>query len=162
MLPQGKIYGYFVYDDKYYPLSQSIDLTKIHESQSVTQDITAVSFQEMQEQGESVRLNNLFFDTNKSDILPHSIPELRRAAQIIIKYNKKVEIAGHTDNVGTVESNKGLSMRRAESVRDFLIAEGCDASLFQIVGHGLSKPIDTNATAQGRANNRRVELRFVQ
>ncbi|MCK9561737.1 MAG: OmpA family protein [Bacteroidales bacterium] len=161
-LPQGKIYGYFVHDNKYYPLSQSIDLTGTKEIQAVVQNITAVSFQEMQEQGEAVRLNNLFFDTNKSDILPHSIPELRRAAQIIKKYNKKVEIAGHTDNVGTIESNKALSMRRAQSVRDFLIAEGCNAALFQIVGYGLSKPIDTNETSQGRANNRRVELRFVQ
>ncbi|MFO7869731.1 MAG: OmpA family protein [Bacteroidales bacterium] len=160
-LPHGKVYGYYVYDDKYYPLSHNIDLTKKKKPKKIKQEMTAVSYNEMHDQGKAVQLNNLFFNTNESTILPHSIPELKRAAQIIKKYNKKVEISGHTDNVGSAEFNVGLSLRRAQSVRDFLVEEGCDSSLFVIEGYGLRKPIATNETVEGRAKNRRVELRFL-
>ncbi len=160
-LPHGKVYGYYVYDDKYYPLSHNIDLTNQINAETITQEMTAVSYTEMREEGESVRLNNLFFNTNESVILPNSIPELKRAAQIITKYNKKVEIAGHTDNVGAADFNVDLSLRRARAVRDFLVAEGCDPDLFVIEGFGLTKPIATNETVEGRAKNRRVELRFL-
>lgn len=162
VLPNGKMYGYYVEDDRFYPQSESVDLTNGKTTQTVTQNIIVTSYKEMKEQKLAVRLNNLFFDIDKSDLLPYSIPELRRVAKIIFKNGLRVEIAGHTDNVGDDSYNLALSKRRAESVKAFLIQEGCDASLFTIVGYGETKPIASNTTEGGRAQNRRVEMRFLE
>ena len=127
----------------------------------MTKDIVVTSYKEMKESKATVRLNNLFFNTDKSDLLPYSIPELQRVAQIISKNNLSVEIAGHTDNVGDDNYNMALSLRRAEAVKAFLVNEGCNASLFKVVGYGETKPATTNDTEQGKALNRRVEMRFL-
>lgn len=161
VLPNGKMYGYYVDDERYYPQSENIDLTNEKTAQTVSKDIVVTSFKEMKEQKASVRLNNLFFDTDKSDLLPYSIPELRRVAKIIAANNLRVEIAGHTDSNGEDDYNMALSMRRAEAVKAFLVKEGCDASLFTVVGYGETKPATTNDTEEGRAQNRRVEMRFL-
>lgn len=161
VLPNGKMYGYYVEDERFYPQSQNIDLTNGKSAQTVTKDIVVTSYKEMKEENAAVRLNNLFFDTDKSDLLPYSIPELKRVAKIIKENNLRVEIAGHTDNVGDDNYNMNLSLRRAESVKSFLVSQGCPSDLFEIVGHGESKPQTTNDTAEGRALNRRVEMRFL-
>jgi outer membrane protein OmpA-like peptidoglycan-associated protein len=161
VLPNGKMYGYYVNDNRYYPQSQNVDLTDGKSAQTVTKDIVVTSYKEMKESKAAVRLNNLFFNTDKSDLLPYSIPELQRVAQIISKNNLSVEIAGHTDNVGDDNYNMALSLRRAEAVKAFLVNEGCNASLFKVVGYGETKPATTNDTQQGKALNRRVEMRFL-
>ena len=74
----------------------------------------------------------------------------------------KVEISGHTDNVGSDQVNKLLSEQRAKAVYDFLIAEGCDPALLRWKGYGKTKPVADNRTESGRQKNRRVELRFVK
>ncbi|MCQ2958737.1 MAG: OmpA family protein [Bacteroidales bacterium] len=161
VLPNGKMYGYYVDDERYYPQSQNIDLTEGKTAQTVTKNITVTSYKEMKEQNTSVRLNNLFFDNDKSELLSYSIPELRRVAKIIAKNNLRVEIAGHTDSNGDDDYNMALSLRRAEAVKAFLVNEGCSASLFEVVGYGETKPAATNETVEGRAKNRRVEMRFL-
>ncbi|MCQ2605788.1 MAG: OmpA family protein [Bacteroidales bacterium] len=161
VLPNGRMYGYYVDDSRYYPQSESVDLSKGKDAQTITQDIVVTSFQQMKEEKASVRLNNLFFDTDKSELLPYSIPELQRVAKIISANQIRIEIAGHTDNVGNDDYNLALSKRRAEAVKQFLIQEGCQESLLEVVGYGEQKPISTNDTEQGRANNRRVEMRFL-
>ena len=161
VLPNGKMYGYYVNDNRYYPQSQNVDLTDGKSAQTVTKDIVVTSYKEMKESKAAVRLNNLFFNTDKSDLLPYSIPELQRVAQIISKNNLSVEIAGHTDNVGDDNYNMALSLRRAEAVKAFLVNEGCNASLFKVVGYGETKPATNNDTEQGKALNRRVEMRFL-
>lgn len=161
VLPNGRMYGYYVDDSRYYPQSESVDLSKGKDAQTISQDIVVTSFQEMKEEKASVRLNNLFFDTDKSDLLPYSIPELQRVAKIISANQLRIEIAGHTDNVGNDDYNLALSKRRAEAVKKFLVQEGCSESLLEVVGYGEQKPISTNDTEKGRANNRRVEMRFL-
>lgn len=161
MLPNGKMYGYYIKHDAYYPESHFIDLTKSKESRTVREDIKAISYDQMKQDKVAVRLNNLFFDTNKSILLPYSIPELKRAAHIIQKYQLRIEISGHTDNVGEDDFNMDLSLRRAQAVKDFLVNEGCNAALFEVKGYGETKPAQTNETVEGRAKNRRVELRFL-
>jgi OOP family OmpA-OmpF porin len=69
-----------------------------------------------------------------------------------------VEVAGHTDSVGTDQYNQGLSERRANSVRDYLVEQGVRASRLTAVGYGENRPVATNDTADGRQENRRVEL----
>ncbi len=161
VLPNGRMYGYYVDDERYYPQSQNIDLTEGKTAQTVAKDIVVTSYKEMKEEKASVRLDNLFFDNDKSDLLPYSIPELRRIAKIISQNNLRVEIAGHTDSNGEDNYNMALSLRRAEAVKAFLVKEGCDASLLEVVGYGETKPAETNETEAGRAKNRRVEMRFL-
>jgi OOP family OmpA-OmpF porin len=69
-----------------------------------------------------------------------------------------IDVIGHTDSDGTEEYNMGLSIRRAESVRDYMVSEGVDASIIDVSGEGESNPIADNATKEGRAENRRVDI----
>jgi outer membrane protein OmpA-like peptidoglycan-associated protein len=162
VLPMGKIYGYYVDKDDHFPLSNNIDLRDSSKPIDIEEDINLLSFKEMIDEGIAVPINNLFFDFGKYQLLPYSIPELKRVATIIKSNNLKVEISGHTDNVGDDKSNLYLSEQRAKSVKDFLINEGCDSSLLTIVGFGETQPKETNETEKGRAKNRRVELKIIK
>lgn len=162
VLPLGKMYGYYVESNKYFPISNNVDLRAESKAKLLQHDISISSFEDMIASGKPVPINNLFFDFNQSTLLPYSIPELKRVAQIIIKTKMKVEISGHTDNVGDAAKNQLLSEQRASSVRDFLIAEGCPAQLLSIKGYGATQPTVPNTTPENRAKNRRVELRFVK
>lgn len=105
-------------------------------------------------------LRNVFFATASDEILPDSYGELEQMAAILRSIDRPVEVAGHTDDVGKDEDNLLLSQRRAESVRRFLIRKGCRADLLTAVGYGETMPVADNTTESGRAQNRRVELRF--
>ena len=72
------------------------------------------------------------------------------------------EISGHTDSDGSAEYNEGLSSRRAQTVRDYLASNGVDVSRMTVRGYGESQPIADNATAAGKAENRRVVLRITE
>jgi outer membrane protein OmpA-like peptidoglycan-associated protein len=162
VLPLGKIYGYYIDKDEYFPMSNNIDLRTNNKPIELESDINMVTFKQMIEEGTSVPINNLFFDFGKYNLLSYSIPELKRIATIIKTNNLKVEIDGHTDNVGDEKTNQILSEKRAESVKEFLVTEGCEESLLTTFGFGKSKPIDSNDNEIGRKKNRRVELKFVQ
>ena len=69
-----------------------------------------------------------------------------------------IDVIGHTDSDGSEEYNMGLSIRRAESVREYMVSEGVDASNIDVSGEGESNPIASNATKEGRAENRRVDI----
>ncbi len=99
------------------------------------------------------------FKTNKADIQPQYHAELAEFATVMKRHpDLKVAIEGHTDNVGSAPFNQKLSQRRAESVKRYMTEKfGIEASRLKAVGYGLSKPIASNATAAGRAKNRRVE-----
>ena len=73
------------------------------------------------------------------------------------KPNSRIEISGHTDNVGKPETNKALSERRAQACREYLIKQGIDGSRIVAVGYGDSQPIASNDTPKGRQANRRIE-----
>lgn len=162
VLPLGKIYGYYVDKDEYFPLSNNIDLRTNNKPIEIESDINMVTFKQMIEEGTAVPINNLFFDFGKYNVLPYSIPELKRVANIIKSNNLKVEIAGHTDNIGDDRSNQVLSEQRANSVKDFLISEGCNVSLLTMIGFGKTKPVASNDNESGRSKNRRVEIKFVR
>jgi OOP family OmpA-OmpF porin len=101
----------------------------------------------------------VFFDFDKSDIKPEFHQELAEFASYMRQQQSftVVEIAGHTDSVGSDEYNQKLSERRAKAVRDYMVNElGMDTNLFSAVGYGESKPIASNETDEGRAKNRRI------
>ncbi len=104
----------------------------------------------------------VFFDTNKSEVKGTSAETLNSLAGIFQEYPKTVIlIEGHTDSAGPEEYNMDLSRRRAESVADFLIAQGVDSSRFTVKWYGETQPRADNATAEGKAQNRRVELGII-
>jgi outer membrane protein OmpA-like peptidoglycan-associated protein len=107
-------------------------------------------------------LRNVLFDFDKAVIRPDGQPVLDEAVQLLKDEGDVAIIAeGHTDSVGTDEYNQELSLRRANAVRDYLIAHGIAAARIRIDGFGESRPVASNDTADGRAQNRRVELRVL-
>lgn len=160
VLPLGKIYGYYVDKDGYFPISNNIDLKNNSKPIAIDSNIDLVTFQEMIDDGTTVPINNLFFDTGKFTILPNSIPELKRIAKIIQENKLKVVIEGHTDNVGEDAANLTLSEQRANAVKEFLIKERCNPNQLNTKGFGKTKPVAPNDTDKGRAKNRRVELKL--
>jgi OOP family OmpA-OmpF porin len=101
------------------------------------------------------------FDFNKATLKPEGkekIKAYREQARAEMSHADKVKITGYTDNVGSSDYNKKLSVKRAEAVRDYLVSLGADANKMEIAGEGMANPIADNATAAGRAKNRRVEV----
>ena len=110
--------------------------------------------------GEVIELPGIQFGSGSSEILAESETTLHEALEILqADPNLRVEIAGHTDSRGRRSTNQRLSQRRAEAVRDWLVEHGIDASRLEAVGHGETSPVASNATPEGRAHNRRIELR---
>jgi len=104
-------------------------------------------------------LQDTFFDTDKDIIKPEYEPILDEAAQVMKKYPKlMMTVDGHCDIRGTAEYNQDLSERRANAVKDALVARGVDESRMTVTGYGFSKPAAPNDTAANMAKNRRVEL----
>ncbi|MCA9729018.1 MAG: OmpA family protein, partial [Candidatus Eisenbacteria bacterium] len=91
------------------------------------------------------------------------IPVLEEVARIMKERpDLKLKITGHTDNIGSDTANQSLSVRRAETVRNYLVKKGISADRFVTEGQGEAHPIDTNDTEVGRARNRRIEFSVVQ
>ncbi len=111
--------------------------------------------------GETVILKNIFFDTDQYVLKDESKTELHRLIDLLLKNPRlHIEISGHTDNAGTPQHNDELSFNRAKAVFNYLIGHGIAQSRLSYAGYGLSKPMDTNETEQGRANNRRTEFKI--
>lgn len=103
-------------------------------------------------------ISNLEFATGKSSILPRSYASLDRVAELMVRKNLSLKLAGHTDNVGTEANNMRLSKDRAESVKAYLVGKGVNPSRIEATGYGELQPIASNKTAAGRQKNRRVEF----
>lgn len=115
------------------------------------------------EEGQVVRLNNIFFAFGKATLSKESFPELDRIG-ITMNDNKKlsIEIGGHTDNIGGNEANLKLSQDRADAVREYLIGKGIEPDRVQSKGYGETKPVAKNDTPEGQQINRRVEFRILK
>jgi outer membrane protein OmpA-like peptidoglycan-associated protein len=101
---------------------------------------------------------SVLFVTGKSILLPQAQQRLREVATALKDDARHVTIVGHTDSKGSEEANQRLSEARANAVRTFLTKEGISADRLQATGMGESQPVSENETAEGRANNRRVEM----
>jgi outer membrane protein OmpA-like peptidoglycan-associated protein len=111
------------------------------------------------DRGLVLSVGDVLFETGKADLKPGAVADLDRLATFLGKYPERtVVIEGHTDNVGGDDYNVGLSQRRADSVRAYLLRQGVDASRIETQGMGESVPVATNDTAGGRQQNRRVEV----
>jgi outer membrane protein OmpA-like peptidoglycan-associated protein len=113
--------------------------------------------------GKKVVLENIYFETGRATLKTTSFPELERVVKLM-KDNPgiKLEISGHTDNIGSYLANKRLSEDRAKSVVDYLVKQGVDSSKLTYQGYSFTQPIAPNDTPEGRQQNRRVEFKVLE
>ncbi len=157
-LPSGKDYGITVRANGYLFQSENINLPDSAAYQEVIKNIALKKI----EIGSKIVLNNIFFDYNKATIKITSIAELKRLASLLLD-NKtlKIEISGHTDNIGSSSYNQKLSTARAKAVVDYLVHLGINAKRLLFKGYGFEQPIASNDTEEGRAKNRRTEFKII-
>jgi len=111
------------------------------------------------DRGLVLTLGDVLFETGRAELKSGTIADLDRLAAFLSKNpDRTVTIEGHTDSVGSEDFNLGLSQRRAEAVRSYLLRQGVDASRISANGLGESAPVASNSTAGGRQQNRRVEI----
>jgi outer membrane protein OmpA-like peptidoglycan-associated protein len=115
--------------------------------------------------GDYIILNmpsNITFASDQDAISSQFYPTLNSVTLVLKKYNQTlIDVYGHTDSTGDDAHNLDLSQRRAMSVATYLNSQGIDGRRFSVIGYGESRPIATNATAEGRALNRRVEIQLL-
>lgn len=107
-------------------------------------------------------LEGVNFETGKADLTPDSYPVLNDLVTYLKRNDDdRIEIGGHTDNVGKAASNLLLSMERAKSVMAYLIAQGANPTQLTAKGYGMAMPLESNSTASGKATNRRTEVKIL-
>jgi outer membrane protein OmpA-like peptidoglycan-associated protein len=112
--------------------------------------------------GEKVVLRNIFFETDKYELLPDSKAELGKLISFLLKNNNlRIEIGGHTDKEGSEAHNLTLSQNRAKAVYDYLVSKGITAEKLSYKGYGETMPISGNDTPEARASNRRTEFKVI-
>jgi len=124
------------------------------------QELQEVSNARRTETGILVNLkSSLLFSSDSAVIKPDAVEQLARLGDILAKYpDDRIRIQGHTDSTGSAAHDEELSLRRAEAVRDVLASRGVNPRQMLVEGAGAARPIADNSTAEGRAENRRVEL----
>ncbi len=144
--------------DNYELFIEAIDKIGNHTKKKLA-DIPTDILVEKIDRGYKIRINNIEFKFDKYEILPKSIPILKRLAEILKKFRGyEIEIHGHTDNIGDANYNLILSKKRAESVYNYLIKEGISPKQMKTIGFGFKYSIADNSTEEGRRKNRRVEF----
>jgi len=124
-------------------------------------DLQKIASVKQESRGMVITLSgNVLFPTNESSLLPGAVVKLNDVADALIKGNPDatITVEGHTDSQGQAKYNSDLALKRAESVKAQLVARGVAADRVKTVGVGADRPIADNKTAEGRANNRRVEI----
>lgn len=141
----------------FFSSSENIDLTQPQTTDTIWTEILLTPIVN----GSIVRLNNIFFEFAKAELLEQSKTELMRIVVFMNKQPKlNVEIHGHTDNIGDTENNLQLSKLRAESVKKYMVNQGILTNRIVIKYFGKDRPIESNNTLLGRKINRRVEIKF--
>lgn len=157
-LPSGKNYGITVNSENCLFYSDNVDLLDKQGFKELVKDIQLKKIAV----GSKVVLKNIFFDSGKSTLKEESQKELDNLLEILNEVpTLKIEISGHTDNVGSAKFNKSLSEKRAKAVVDYLVSKGISADRLTYVGYGFDQPIATNDTPEGRQQNRRTEFKVL-
>lgn len=159
VLPLKKVYDFLGEKEGFFPESQVLDLLDVEQEYA---EIERDLYLSPIKQGRSIRLNNLFFDTNKYELRPESRSELKRLIALLEQYpSMYIVLEGHTDSRGSKAANQVLSENRAKAVYNYLIKEGAiDANRLSSKGYGPDKPSASNEDEAGRQLNRRVEFRI--
>lgn len=163
VLPSGKTYSLAVDQEAYLFYSDQFDLSGTFSQRDPYRLEIELQPVSMAIDSEPIVLKNVLFETGSATLLDVSLAELNRLFRLLMDYPElRIQINGHTDNVGSEVDNKLLSEQRAAAVYDFLVAQGVAEDRLTYRGFGESEPIDTNDTPAGRARNRRTEFQVVE
>lgn len=158
VLPAGANYGFLAQKQSFFSVSDNIDLNDLSSYKEIERNLYLAPLVT----GQTIRLNNLFFDFGKSVLRKESYSELNRTVALMNTYpTMTIEISGHTDNIGSETDNQVLSENRAQAVLDYLVSKGIAANRIKSKGYGKTKPISTNDTEEGRQLNRRVDFTII-
>ncbi len=158
ILNRGREYVVAAQRNDYFPVTESFDVRELGVTKVLQQDLELAPVKV----GTLFRLNNVYFETGKSQLKPESKAELDELVRLLSASAVSIRIGGHTDDVGSDADNLKLSQDRASSVRDYLIEHGVPAARLQAQGFGESRPARPNTTDENRAFNRRVECEFIE
>lgn len=160
-LPVGDSYEIYILGFKDSTLNENVLTIPLPKGNAYYRDPFKVDIQHLP--AKSFVLDDCNFETGKATLQPGSytvIDEL--VAYLVRKDDERIEIGGHTDNVGKAKSNQVLSDARANTVRAYLLTKGIDPSRVTAKGYGMSVPIASNKTAAGKAQNRRTEVKILE
>ncbi len=159
VMPANESYSFSAFSDGYLLYSKHFDIKPADANKPLELEILL----EKIKVGSKVLLNNIFFDTNKFDLLPTSMVELNILTDLL-KNNASmvIEIQGHTDNVGDLRANQKLSENRARAVYDYLMSNGINKKQLNYKGYGETQPAFDNGTEEGKQKNRRTEFLVVK
>ncbi|MGG9961448.1 OmpA family protein [Ferruginibacter sp. SUN106] len=159
-LPSGDTYEIFILGFKDSASYNFLEIPAL-KGNAYYKDPFVVDIQHMP--AKSFVLEDCNFETGKANLEESSYSVLDElVAYLVRKDDEKIEVGGHTDNVGTAAKNLVLSQDRANTVRAYLLTKGIDPSRVTAKGYGATKPVASNATADGRAQNRRTEVTILQ
>lgn len=174
-LPGGYLYGFRAEAKDHLSENQSLDLRDVKKDGTVqTKDITIAPIEQTVttvepinvtpiQENATIRLNNIFFDFESATLRSESYPELDRIVSMMNERSAmQVEIAGHTDNIGSDDYNMRLSQRRSNAVANYLIGKGIVKERITVTYFGETKPVDTTNTKVGNRKNRRVEFKIIK
>jgi outer membrane protein OmpA-like peptidoglycan-associated protein len=157
-LPVGKDYAFNVNRKGYLFYSENFTLSGKIPDSTYNIDIPLQPI----EANASIVLKNIFFDINKYELKPESTVELDNLFDLLRDNpSVKIEIRGHTDNVGKASDNMTLSNNRAQAVVKYLVSKGIEQKRLSFKGYGATQPVADNKTEEGRAKNRRTEVRVI-
>ncbi|MCD4665053.1 MAG: OmpA family protein [Bacteroidales bacterium] len=158
-LTPGMNYGISVNKTNYLFHSENFNIPENAAARKINKDILLKKV----EVGTKMVLNNIFFDFNKSTLRDESKSELDRLYKLLDEIpTLKIEVSGHTDNIGSASYNQNLSENRAKAVVNYLTKKGIDASRLIFKGYGFTQPVATNDTEEGRQLNRRTEFKVLE
>ena len=158
-LKPGINYGITVSCPEYMFHSENFNIPDDAEARKIKKDI----LMKKMEVGVKIVLNNIFFDFNKATLRQESVAELDRVARLMNETpSLKIEISGHTDNIGSAGYNQKLSKERAKAVVDYLVRNDISPDRLKYEGYGMDQPIADNSTEEGRQQNRRTEFKVLE
>ena len=159
-LPEGDKYDIFILGFKDSVSNITLDIPALGPNQSYK---TAQKVDLFHQPAKTFVLDDVNFETGKADLKIESFPVLDElVAYLNRKDDERIEIGGHTDNVGKPAANILLSMERAKSVMAYVITKGIDADRLTAKGYGSSIPVASNVTTVGKAMNRRTEIKILE
>ncbi len=158
-LKPGMNYGISVSKKEYLFHSENFDIPENAVAKKIQKNILLKRI----EVGTKIVLNNIFFDFNKATLRTESVAELDRLNKLMTDMpSLRIEISGHTDNIGSASYNQKLSESRAKAVVDYLAKKGIERSRMEFKGYGFKQPIASNKTKEGRQQNRRTEFKILE
>ncbi len=159
ILPAGKVYSFLAEKEKFIATSNNLSTKNLQAYKEIQQDLYLTPI----EVGQTIRLNNIFFDTDKFVLRNESTADLNRLVRIL-KENPAmvIEVTGHTDAVGNDQNNMTLSQNRANAVKEYLLGKGISTDRLSSKGFGKTKSVASNDTEEGQQMNRRVEFNIMK